>query len=128
MREWYRKWMLKRIIKVLQIACEEHGLKDEVVSFAGALEATNTMSAGMKKDAMVTITATKQELACFLSYMIQLHHSKLGLLTRARIGLLTLTYGMEEFMPDKQDPKEFAKEQFEVARTAADDKVIELIS
>ena len=127
MKNWYRRWMLRRIIKALQMACEEHGLKQEVISFAGAMEATNSMMAGHKDDSMVTITATKKELATFLSYMIQLHNSKLSLLTRARIGLVTLMMDAKKLMPNGQDPADFAKEQLAQAKSSKDDKRIQLI-
>lgn len=132
MKTWYRRWMLKRIILALQIATEEHGLKKEVVAVAGAMEATNSMAGGMKQDAMVTLTVTKQELGVFLSYMIQLHNSKLSLLTRARIGLVSLLMDAKKLMPrdeegNHQDPLDFAKQHMGTARSAKDDKRIQLI-
>lgn len=133
MKNWYRRWMLKRIIKALQIATEEHGLKEEVVAFAGMLEATNAMVAGMKMGDEVTMTCTKKELAVFLSYMIQLHNSKLSLLTRARIGLVTLLVDAKKLMPkdatgEHQDPLVFAQEQFDHAKSSKDEKRIKLIN
>lgn len=132
MKSWYRRWMLKRIIMALQIATERHGLKKEVVSFAGIMEATHSMSAGMKNDAMVTLTCTKKELGVFLSYMIQLHNSKLSLLTRARIGLVALLIDAKKLMPldekgEHQEPAEFAQRQFDEAKHSKDDKRIQLI-
>lgn len=124
MKNWYKRWMLRRIVKALQIATEEHGLKPEVVSFCGALESTHHMAAGLKKDTRVTITVTKDELATFLGYMIQLHNSKLSLLTRARIGLVTLMIDAKKLMPNGQDPMKFAQEQFAQAKRAKDDKRI----
>jgi len=117
MKNWYRRWMLKRIVKALQIATEEHGLKKEVVAFAGMLEATNSMAAGEKNSAQLVMTCTKKELAVFLSYMIQLHNSKLSLLTRARIGLVTLLIDAKKLMPKDEegehvDPLIFAQDQF----------------
>lgn len=133
MKSWYRRWMLKRIIMALKIATEEHGLKKEVVSFAGAMEATNAMSGGAKHDAMVTLTCTKKELGVFLSYMIQLHNSKLSLLTRARIGLVTLLIDAKKLMPmdangEHQDPLGFAQEQFAGAKHSRDEKRIQLLN
>lgn len=132
MKAWYRRWMLKRIIMALQIATEEHGLKKEVVAFAGNLEATHAMASGQKKDAMVTLTCTKKELGVFLSYMIQLHNSKLSLLTRARIGLVTLLVDAKKLMPrdengERVDPLVFAQDQFDHAKHSKDEKRVQLI-
>ena len=124
MKNWYRRWLLRRIVKALQIATEEHGLKPEVVSFCGALEATHYMAAGLKKDTQVTVTVTKSELATFLGYMIQLHNSKLSLLTRARIGLITLMIDEKKLMPNEQDPLSFMKEQFANSKRAKDSRRI----
>lgn len=127
MKKAYRRWMLRRIIKALQVACEDHGLKPEVLAFAGALESTHHMAAGLKKDAQLTITVSKEELSTFLGYMIQLHNSKLSLLTRARIGLVTLLIDDKKLMPRQQDPLDFAQEQFNRAKSSKDDKrVIQL--
>jgi hypothetical protein len=125
--------MLRRIVRALQLACEHHGLKPEVCSFVATMEATHSMMGGQKADATVTITATKKELATFLSYMIQLHNSKLSLLTRARIGLVTLLIDDKKLMPpmsdgSTQDPLDFAKEQFANAKSSKDDKRIQLIN
>lgn len=128
MKNWYRRWMLKRIIMALSIATEHHGLRKEVVSFAGMMEATNSMAAGEKNNAMLTLTCTKKELAVFLSYMIQLHNSKLSLLTRARIGLVSLLVDAKKLMPRDQDPMEFAAEQFGQAKPAKSEKRIQLIN
>lgn len=128
MKKWYRRWMLKRIILALKIAVEDHGLKPEVLSFAGALEATNAMSGGAKKDTQITLTTTKQELAVFISYMIQLHSAKLSLLTRARIGLVALLIDDKKLMPNEQDPLDFAQEQFDMATPSKDGRRIQLIN
>ena len=128
MKNWYRIWMLKRIIMALSIATEHHGLKKEVVSFAGTMEATHSMAAGEKNNAMVTITCTKKQLGVFLSYMIQLHNSKLSLLTRARIGLVSLLVDAKKLMPRGQDPMDFASEQFGSAQPAKASKRIQLIN
>ena len=133
MKSWYRRWMLKRIIMALQIATEEHGLKKEVVAFAGMMEATNSMAAGLKMGQEVTMTCTKKELAVFLSYMIQLHNSKLSLLTRARIGLVTLLVDARKLMPkdangERVEPLVFAQDQFDHAKSSKDEKRIELIN
>ena len=133
MKTWYRRWMLKRIIMALQIATEEHGLKKEVVAFAGMMEATQAMAAGMNNNASLTMTCTKKELGVFLSYMIQLHNSKLSLLTRARIGLVTLLVSAKKLMPkdadgEHVDPIVFAQDQFDHAKSSKDDKRIQLIN
>lgn len=133
MKSWYRRWMLKRIIMALRVATEEHGLKKEVVAFAGMMEATNSMAAGEKNSAMLTMTCTKKELGVFLSYMIQLHNSKLSLLTRARIGLVTLLVDARRLMPKNEDgehvePLAFAQDQFDHAKSSKDEKRIKLIN
>ena len=128
MKNWYRRWMLKRIIMALSIATEHHGLKKEVVAFAGTMEATHSMAAGEKNNAMVTLTCTKKELGVFLSYMIQLHNSKLSLLTRARIGFVSLLIDAKKLMPKGQNPMEFATEQFGGAKRSKDEKRIQLIN
>lgn len=128
MKNWYRQWMLRRIIMALKVAVEDFGLKPEVLSFAGMLEATNAMTAGMKNDAEVSMTCTKRELSVFLSYMIQLHNSKLSLLTRARIGLVSLMIDAKQLMPREQDPLNFANEQFKTAKHSKDEKRIQLIN
>jgi hypothetical protein len=123
--------MLRRIIRALQIACEHHGLREEVCKFAGVMEATHAMAAGQKKDTMVTLTVTKQELGVFLSYMIQLHNSKLSLLTRARIGLVTLLIDDKLLMPrnpetgEYQNLADFAGQQFAQAKSSKDDRRIQ---
>jgi hypothetical protein len=124
MKNWYKRWMLRRIILALQYACEHHGLKNEVKQFAGALEATLHMAAGNKHDQQVTITVTKKELSTFIGYMIQLHNAKLSLLTRARIGLVSLLIKDKKLMPNEQDPMDFAQEQFAKSKSAKDDKNI----
>ena len=133
MKAWYRRWMLKRIIMALQIATEEHGLKKEVVSFAGTMEAVHAMAGASKNDSMVTLTCTKKELGVFLSYMIQLHNSKLSLLTRARIGLVTLLVDAKKLMPkdatgEHVDPIVFAQDQFDHAKHSKDEKRIQLVN
>ena len=128
MKNWYRRWMLRRIIMALKVAVEDHGLKPEVLAFAGALEATNSMAAGLKNNQQVTIVVTKKELAVFLSYIIQLHNSKLSLLTRARIGLVSLMIDAKKLMPREQDPLAFANEQFAKSKHSKDEKRIQLIN
>lgn len=127
MKSWYRRWMLKRIIMALRVAVEDYGLKPEVASFAGALEATHAMAAGAKNGDQLTITVTKKELGVFLSYIIQLHNSKLSLLTRARIGLVSLLIDAKHLMPNGEDPLDFAQREFEGAKHAKDEKRIQLI-
>lgn len=120
--------MLRRIVMALREAVEVHGLQPEVCAVAEALEATYGMTLGNKKDSMVTITITKHELGVFLHYLIQLHSSKLSLLTRARIGLVTLLIDDKKLMPQEQDPGEFAQAAFEQSKSAEDDKrIIQLI-
>jgi hypothetical protein len=85
-------------------------LKNEVKQFAGALEATLHMAAGNKHDQQVTITVTKKELST--------------LLTRARIGLVSLLIKDKKLMPNEQDPMDFAQEQFAKSKSAKDDKNI----
>lgn len=128
MKEWYKRWMLKRIVFALKIAVEDHGLKPEVLNFVGMLEATNAMTAGQKNNATVTMTATKRELAVFISYMIQLHNAKLSLLTRARIGLISLLIDDKKLMPNEEDPLKFAQREFDGAKTSKDEKRIKLIN
>lgn len=128
MNNSFRRWRLRRIIKALQLAVEDHGLKPEVASFAGTLEATYAMTASLKHDQLTTLTVTKRELGVFISYMTQLHNSKLSLLTRARIGLVTLLIDDKKLLPGKQDPIAFANEQFSMARKPKDDKRIQLIN
>ncbi len=129
---WYRRWMLRRIVMALQIATEHYGLKKEVGSFAGMMEASNSMMGGQKDNAEVVLKTTKKELAVFLSYMIQLHNSKLSLLTRARIGLVSLMIDAKKLMPrdaagNHQDPMDFAREQFAASKSSKDDKRIQLL-
>ena len=128
MKNWYRRWLLKRIIMALSIATEHHGLKKEVVAFAGTMEATHSMASGEKNNTLVTLTCTKKELGVFLSYMIQLHNSKLSLLTRARIGLVSLLIDAKKLMPRGQDPMQFASEQFGNTKTSKSEKRIQLIN
>ncbi len=131
-KHMYRRWMLRRIIAALQYATEHLGLKKEVMSFVGTMEATHSMAGGGKDDQMLTITCTKKELGVFLSYMIQLHNSKLSLLTRARIGLVTLLIDDRKLMPptgngETQDPLDFAQQQFDAAKSSKDDnRIIQL--
>jgi len=132
MKSWYRRWMLKRIIMALRVATEEHGLKPEVMAFAGAMEATHSMAAGAKNAQQVTITCTKKELGVFLSYVIQLHNSKLSLLTRARIGLVALLVDAGKLMPRDADGEheeilDFAHREFSGAKSSKDEKRIQLI-
>lgn len=124
---WYKQWVLKRIILALKIAVEDHGLKPEVASFAATLEATCAMMAGQKKNTPVTIKTTKEELSVFISYMVQLHMTKLSLLTRARIGLVALMVDADKLMPEGQNSMEFAREQFGKAKSSKDDKRVQLI-
>lgn len=97
------------------------------------MEATHAMAAGMNNNASLTMTCTKKELAVFLSYMVQLHNSKLSLLTRARIGLVTLLVSAKKLMPkdadgEHVDPIVFAQDQFDHAKSSKDDKRIQLIN
>ena len=124
MKKWYKRWMLRRIIMALREAVEVHGLKKEVVSVATALESTLSMSQGLKKDTMLTVTITKDELALFVGYLIQLHSAKLSLLTRARIGLVALLVQDKKLMPGEVDPVSFAETQFQQAKSSEDDKRI----
>jgi hypothetical protein len=128
MKNWYRRWMLRRIILALQEAVETHGLKKENVDFCRAMEATYDMAAGMKQDTKLGLSVTKEELGVFLSYMIALHNSKLSLLTRARIGLVTLMISAKKLMPQGQEPMEFAEEQFATSKSGKDDRRIQLVN
>lgn len=128
MNNRFRRWRLRRIVKALQVAVEEHGLKPEVASFAGTMEATYAMAASLKPGQLTTMTVSKRELGVFISYMTQLHNSKLSLLTRARIGLVTLLIDDKKLMPHEQDPISFANEQFGKAKSSKDDKRIQLIN
>lgn len=124
MKNWYKRWMLKRIIMALRVAVENHGLKPEVCSFAGNMEATFAMAQGAKKDAKLTLHCTKQELGVFIGYMIQLHNSKLSLLTRARIGLATLLMDAGKLMPKGMTLQEFVAQEYKQAKSSKDDKLI----
>lgn len=128
MKNWYKRWMLRRIILALKVAVEDYGLKPEVLSFASALEATNAMSAGAKNNTQITLTTTKKELAVFISYIIQLHNAKLSLLTRARIGLVALLIDDGKLMPNGEGPLDFAQREFDGAKHSKDEKRITLLN
>jgi hypothetical protein len=119
--------MLRRIILALQEATEHAGLKQETVAFCRAMESTYDMTRGLKKDHDVVIQTSKQELGVFISYMIMLHNSKLSLLTRARIGLVTLMIDAGKLMPPGKTPIGFAEEEFGKSKSSKDDKRIQRV-
>lgn len=118
---WLARWRLKRIIKALDFACD-YGLKETVRDFAKALEATALMAQSHKKDTTVVITATRQELNEFITYMTRLHSSKLSLWHRARIGLATLTLSTEKVLGEPA--QEFVDRELPKAKKAKDDNRI----
>lgn len=121
---WLSRWRLKRIILALHYATD-YGLKTEVHDFAKALEASSLMARGLKKDAEVTIVAEREQLDAFITYMTKLHSSKLSLILRARIGLATLALKDSYVLGD--EPIDFVKREYPKTKSAADDKIIQLI-
>lgn len=121
---WHSRWKLRRIIAALSYATD-YGLKDEVMRFAKALEATSIMSRGTKKDAMLAINCEREELDAFITYMVRLHSSKLSLWHRARIGLATLALADKNVLGET--PQEFVEREFPKSKSAEDDKIIQLV-
>ena len=123
---WLSRWRLRRIIAALSHATS-HGLKQEVMDFAGSLEATSMMMRGisMKKDTPCVINCTRDELDCFIAYMTGLHSSKLSLWHRARIGLATLATTDKRVLGES--PEEFIARELPKAKTSASDRKIQLI-
>lgn len=121
---WLSRWRLRRIIAALSYATD-YGLKKEVMDFAKSLEATSLMARGTKKDQELTVLCKREELDCFITYMVRLHSSKLSLWHRARIGLATLA------LKDKyvlgEDPLEFVAREYPKAKSSLDDKLIQLV-
>lgn len=120
-QHWLARWRLKRIIAALARATD-HGLREEVVQFARSLEATEMISRGCKKDQPVMITAEREQLAAFITYMTRLHTSKLSLLLRARIGLATLMVSDKYILGESVD--EFIEREFGKAKRSKDDRRI----
>ena len=123
-QNWLSRWRLRRIILALHSATKQ-GLKPEVMAFAESLEATSMMVQGGKKDAELTISCTRYELDCFISYMTQLHKSKLSLLHRARIGLATLA--LSDKIVLGETPEELVVREFPKSKSSKDDNRIQLI-
>ena len=121
---WLSRWRLRRIIAALSFATD-YGLKQEVVEFAKAMEATSLMARGAKKDQELVMVCKREELDCFITYIVKLHSSKLSLWHRARIGLATLA------LKDKyvlgETPLDFVKREFPKAKSSIDDKIIKLV-
>lgn len=124
MEDKRKRWKLRRIILALEAATKS-GLKKEVRNFAGALEATSLMARGTKRDAMVTITVTREEMDTFITYMHELHVSKLSLMQRAKIGLVTLLMNDKKLFGE--NPLDFAKREFKASKSSKADNRIQLI-
>ena len=124
MKDMHKRWQLRRIILALEEATKR-GLRKEVRSFAGALEATSLMARGNKRDSMVTITVTREELDSFITYMHELHVSKLSLMQRAKIGLVTLLMNDKKLFGE--NPLNFAKREFKASKSSKADNRIQLI-
>lgn len=121
---WLSRWRLRRIIAALSYATE-FGLKKEVSEFARAMEATSLMARGTKKDQELVLTCKREELDCFITYIVRLHSSKLSLWHRARIGLATLALRDKYVLGET--PLEFVQREFPKAKSSADDKLIKLV-
>lgn len=105
------RWKMRRVVMALAMRVSARkGEEDGVFRFAKMLEATHTMSKGLKRDDEMTFQCTRDELDQFIRYMTTLHDSRLALLVRARIGLATLA------MKDKhvlaEEPKEVLEQEF----------------
>ncbi len=87
--KWLSRWRLRRIIIALEAQIQQ-GVTPEVQAVAVALEATEIMSRGTKKDANVTIRIERAQLDAFIRYMCSLHDAKISRIMLARIGLATL--------------------------------------
>lgn len=124
MRKAYRRWLLRRVIVALHEATKR-GMRPGVVNFAKALEATELMARGQKRDSLLTVTISYQELLEFISYMTDLHRSKLSLIQRAKIGLVTLLISDKKLYGE--DPIDFAKREFKASKSSKTDKRIQLI-
>lgn len=87
--KWLNRWKLRRIIMALEDQVSQ-GTTGPVTGFTKSLEATEIMSRGIKKAALVTITCERAQLDAFIRYMCSLHDAKLSRIMLARIGLATL--------------------------------------
>jgi hypothetical protein len=124
MKDYITRWRLRMVCKSLQYQTEL-GLKKEVLDFAYTLEATLAMCVGQKKTKGVVMQTNKKELMAFINYMTRLHQTKLSLLHRARIGVATLFCKDEKLLGE--DPIEFWKRELKQAKSAKEDRRIQLI-
>lgn len=105
-QKWLSKWRLRRIIVALTGQVSQ-GASPHVMEFAKALEATELMTRGLKKDTAVSIQVERAQLSAFIRYMCSLHDAKLSRIMLARIGLATL------FLRDESALQQPAKEVLE---------------
>jgi hypothetical protein len=111
--KWHTRWKLRRIIVALE---EQQEANHHIHSFARALEATEIMTRGMKKDAQCVITIERAELDSFIRYMTSLHDSKLSRLMLARIGLACLVMYDETAL--KEPAKKVVSDEMIRSRTS----------
>lgn len=107
-QKWLNRWRLRRVIVTLSEQVQQ-GSTPNVMEFAKTLEATETMSRGLKKNVRVSIEVEHHQLESFIRYMCSLHDAKLSRIMLARIGLATLMMRDESIL--RQVPEEVISDE-----------------